>query len=476
MNSPTLRRARWMGALLWPCLVLAASPYPDMEARLAQLRGDPPALYAFLLRMPKGGDLHNHLTGAVYAESYIDAAAEDGLCANLRAGSLVFPNPGGGCGEGEVPAARAAADNTLRNALIDSLSMRNFVPGRESAHDHFFGVFAKFNAVKPEHRGAFLAEMTRRAAEQNESYLEVMAINGKPVNALADRIGWSDDFEFTQQQLLAGGLDSVVGQLRARIGDIDKARRMALGCDKEPHAPACRVVVRYVFEVLRESPRQQVFAEALAGFRLATVEPLVVGVNFVQAEDGVISMRDYHLHMRIMQHLRQTYPKVHVSLHAGELGPGLVPPEGLRFHIREAVEIAGAERIGHGADLGYENDSQGLLALMRQNHVMVEINLTSNDLILGVRGQDHPLPEYLKAGVPVAISTDDEGVSRTHLTQEFLRAELTYKLSYADLKEMVRNSLKYAFVEEAEKARLESDLEEKLREFEVSAVHSLSRR
>ena len=466
MNSSTFRHARRLVALLWPSLVLAADPSGAMEARLAQLRANPPALYAFLLRMPKGGDLHNHLTGAVYAESYLDAAAEDGLCANLRAGSLVAPNKNGGCGEGEVPAARSASDNTLRNALIDSFSMRGFVPGRESGHDHFFAAFAKFNAVKPEHRGAFLADLTRRAAEQNESYLEVMAINGKPVNPLADKAGWNQDFDLTRRQLLAGGLDSVVEQLRARLGDTEKSRRAALGCDTQPDSPACRVVVRYLFEVLRESPGQQVFAEALAGFRLAAADPLLVGVNFVQAEDGAISMRDYHLHMRIMEYLRQTYPKVHVTLHAGELAPGLVPPEGLRFHIREAVETAGAERIGHGVDLLYENDSGALLGLMRRKHVMVEISLTSNDMILGVRGNQHPLPEYLKAGVPVAISTDDEGVSRTHLTQEFLRAAISYKLSYADLKEMARNSLKYAFVEEPQKARLQKDLEDRFRAFE----------
>jgi adenosine deaminase len=469
MNSSTFRHARRLGALLWPSLALAADPSAAMEARLAQLRADPPALYAFLLRMPKGGDLHNHLTGAVYAESYLDAAAEDGLCANLRAGSLVPPSKDGGCVDGDVPAARAASDNALRNALIDSFSMRDFWPGRESAHDHFFATFTKFNAVKPEHRGAFLADLTRRAAEQNESYLEVMATNGKPVNPLADKVGWNQDnadFDHNREQLLAAGLDTFVEQLRARVDDTEKSRRAALGCGTEPDSPACRVVVRYLFEVLRESPAQQVFAQALAGFRLAAADPLLVGVNFVQAEDGAISMRDYHLHMRIMGYLRKTYPKVHVTLHAGELAPGLVPPEGLRFHIREAVEIAGAERIGHGVDLSYESDSGGLAELMRRNRVLVEISLTSNDQILGVRGNQHPLPEYLKAGVPMAISTDDEGVSRTHLTQEFLRAAIDYKLSYAELKEMARNSLKYAFVEEPEKTRLQKDLEDRFRAFE----------
>jgi adenosine deaminase len=77
---------------------------------------------------------------------------------------------------------------------------------------------------------------------------------------------------------------------------------------------------------------------------------------------------------------------------------------------------------------------------------MVEINLTSNDVILGVKDKEHPLPIYRKYRVPVALSTDDEGVSRIDMTHEFVRAVETYDLSYADLKQMVRTSLEHAFL------------------------------
>ena len=88
-------------------------------------------------------------------------------------------------------------------------------------------------------------------------------------------------------------------------------------------------------------------------------------------------MRDYTLQMKMLDYLHSVYPKVHISLHAGELAPGLVPPEGLRFHIRQAVELGHAERIGHGVDVMYEDDAPGLLKEMAQKHVMVEINLSS---------------------------------------------------------------------------------------------------
>ena len=72
--------------------------------------------------------------------------------------------------------------------------------------------------------------------------------------------------------------------------------------------------------------------------------------------------------------------------------------------------------------------------------------LTSNDMILGVSGDDHPLPIYMKYGVPVALATDDEGVARSDMTYEYLRAVESYRLSYAELKRMARQSLEHSFL------------------------------
>ena len=146
--------------------------------------------------------------------------------------------------------------------------------------------------------------------------------------------------------------------------------------------------------------------------------------------------------MRIVGFLAKDVP---VALHAGELWLGLVPPEDLSFHIREAVEIAGARRIGHGTALAFEQDVDGLLALLRRRPVTIEISLTSSDLILGVRGTAHPLPTYLAAGVPVVLSTDDAGVSRIDLTHEYFRAARDYGLGYRALRAIARNALIYSF-------------------------------
>jgi adenosine deaminase len=157
-------------------------------------------------------------------------------------------------------------------------------------------------------------------------------------------------------------------------------------------------------------------------------------------------MRDYTLQMQMLDYLHSVYPKVHISLHAGELAPGLVPPEGLRFHVRQAAELGHAERIGHGVDVMYEDDAPALLKELAQKHIMIEINLSSNDGILGISGPDHPFPLYRAAHVPVALSTDDEGVSRIDITLEYLRAALDYRLTYQDLKQLVRTGMEHSFL------------------------------
>jgi adenosine deaminase len=222
-------------------------------------------------------------------------------------------------------------------------------------------------------------------------------------------------------------------------------------CGTPQAAPACNVEVRYIYQVLRGAPPEQVFAQTLLGFETIEAsmdahEDTWVGINFVQPEDGFLSMRDYSLQMKMLEYLHTAYPRVHITLHAGELAPGLVPPEGLRFHIRQAVEWGHAERIGHGVDVMYEDDAQGLLKEMAEKHVMVEINLSSNEGILGIKGAEHPFPIYRAAHVPVALSTDDEGVSRIDLTHEYVRAALDYRLSYRDLKDLARTGMEHDFL------------------------------
>jgi adenosine deaminase len=428
---------------------------------LDAVRSDPIGLHSFLLRMPKGADLHNHLSGAVYAESFIREAVEDGLMIDLQSLAFIDPKdpqkkftqemareklPDGRLRY--VPAANANSDQNLFDALVDSFSMRSFVPSSGvSGHDHFFATFGKFGAVRRQHTGEWVDEVAQRAAAQNEQYLELMQTPKPPsADKLELPLHSPEDIDHYDVTRFMPVIEQAVRESTEQIKEIDDLRRQRELCGQPQPSSTCQVEVRYIYQVARGKPKEQVFAQALLGFALASANTRVVGINLVMPEDGHISMTDYDLHMRMVKFLHGLYPKVHVTLHAGELAPGLVPDEGLCCHIELAVTQAHAERIGHGVDIMYEKDHDELLKKMAADHVMVEVNLSSNDLILGVRGKDHPFLVYRKFGVPVALSTDDEGVSRIDLTHEYVRAVQTYDLKYRDLKNMVRTSLEHSFL------------------------------
>jgi adenosine deaminase len=263
---------------------------------------------------------------------------------------------------------------------------------------------------------------------------------------LGAKIGWDDELPKLREKLLAAGLKDVAAATSRKLTDDEGKMRNELKCGTAEAAPGCEVTVRYLYQVLRGLPREQVYAQILLGFELASVDPRFVGLNLVMPEDWYVPMHDFELHMKMLDYLHGIYPKVHISLHAGELAVGLVPPEGVTFHIRDSVERGHAERIGHGVDVMNEHDPFGLLREMVERNVLVEICLTSNDVILGVTGEGHPLPVYMKHGVPVALATDDEGVSRSDMTHEYLRAVEEYAISYKDLKRMARNSLEHSFL------------------------------
>ena len=418
------------------------------ELQLASARTNPLQLRQFLKKMPKGADLHYHLSGGVYAESFLRAAVEDGMCVDQAKLALVKCSTDGEEQKGVVPAAEVYKNPSLYDGLVNSFSMRSFVPyAGVSGHDHFFDAFGKFGGTSPTHKPEWVDEAAGRATAQNEQYLELMET---PDYSLAQRIaqevGWNDDLKQLRDELLAHNLQENVKTAVESFRAIEKKRREIEHCGQAGAAQACQVDVRYLCQVLRGKARETVFAQTLLCFEAAVADPeRIVGLNFVMPEDGYISMKDYTLHMRMVKYLHETYPNVHITLHAGELAYGLVPPEGLCCHIRQAVE-AGAERIGHGVDVMYEDRPHELLKEMAARHVMVEINLTSNEVILGVSGKNHPLPMYRWFGVPVALSTDDEGVSRIDLTNEYVRAVETYGLKYAEVKNMVRTGLEHAFL------------------------------
>ena len=424
-------------------------PAAEMDARLyfQQVRRDPALLRNFLYAFPKGGELHNHLDGAIYAESYIRWGAEDGKCIDLESYMVTLPPCDAAAGHPAL--SEIQFDGDVVNRIIDAFSIRNYERRPVSGHNKFFNSFRRFYPAGFGHEGHMLAESSARSARQNMVYLELLQSWGMDkARQLA-----ADGEEFNPERPLSElirhpGIEQLAAETITRLDAIEQQWRTALACGQEHADPGCDVTVRYLAQVIRTFPRPQVLAQTLLAYHLIEADPRYVGLNFVAPEDNPVTLRDYRWQMEMIGELAGHFPaaKDGITLHAGELDLGLVPPEHLGWHIRAALDHAGARRIGHGTDILYDPQALQLMERMAAEGILVEINLTSSEAILGITGAEHPFEAYLKYNVPIALSTDDEGVARIDLTHEYQRAVETYDLSYNDLKYLSRNSLAYSFL------------------------------
>jgi adenosine deaminase CECR1 len=217
-------------------------------------------------------------------------------------------------------------------------------------------------------------------------------------------------------------------------------------------AKATGVEVRFQADLLRFAPnaedRLKDLYAIVDGYR-----DLFVGVNMVGREDND---KGYPLRfLSTLRELRHKYPDINLSIHAGEVDEP-------NFHIKDTL-LLGAKRIGHGVNLITDPET---MVLMRNGPYMVEINLISNLLLEYVSDySQHPFPEYLRIGVPVALSTDDRGMWDSNMTDEYFTAVREFNLSWEEMVQLGRNSLKFSFLDEATKARLLADYEKRVTAF-----------
>ncbi len=445
-----------------------------VERTLSQLAPDSIELREFFTELPKGADLHQHLSGTVYAESLLRWAAEDGLCIDV----VTYVASAPPCTAGQETASRLIGDPITQSQIIANWSMRMFVPtGTQSGHDHFFATFGKFGQVlsTPTRKGDALAEILDQAARDSVVRVETkITPNSSGASKLAQDLSLNapdvvtDPSRFSEALavLRASGLDDVAQGAVLETDEIYDRRDSNLACNTPAKKQGCEVDLGLVAQVNRNASPAKVFAGLATGFATAAIDPRWIAVDLVSPEDGLIALSDYTLHMEMVRFLRSEYPEVNVTLHAGEFVPGTVPPPSMESHIGQAVLLAGANRIGHGVSIRSERQARNLLREMRRRGVTVEISLTSNEQILGVQAATSQFLIYWRAGVPVVLSTDDAGVERIDLTHEYIKAFDWFDLSYADLKKLSYQGIESAFVSADERKSLRERLDRKFDQFE----------
>lgn len=461
----------------------AASPKANETATMrhyaALIAGDTPKaaeLTMFFSQMPKGGDLHHHYSGAIYAEQYVDFLDQQGVCVNKQTYRIETDKAVNAAERAKPPKERnclASADvynddHTFRELLQrwSSKDFKNYGADQPPPDRQFFQTFGYFGPVSNANFHEGLLALKHRAILENVSYIETMfKMSPFIVNTQFDADAWrqgTDDAAFdVQMRTWMTTLNADPAFNKSITDFVVKVDEAAEGIDD------ASFTMRYQTYVLRLLGPSQVFSSMLAAFRADGMSERLVGVNIVGQESNRVSMRDYTLHMKMFRFLKAQYPDVKVALHAGELALGDVPPEGLQFHIDQAINVAHADRIGHGIDLAHESNVAGILQTMRAKDIPVEINLTSNAFINGVQGADHPVTLYRKYGVPYVISTDDAGVTRHNLSGEYALFASRYKPSYGEIKRVSYNSIRYAFLPAADKTRLTKQLDARFVKFEA---------
>ncbi|MCL2261173.1 MAG: hypothetical protein FWC15_07460 [Fibromonadales bacterium] len=485
-----MRRVMLNNTIIGVCLILAfqgcaqaphgfkASPSNDNVSTLFEgIRKNEALLQYFFSQMPKGGDLHNHLTGSAYAETYFNIALRDSMFLDTVTYVLYLKN------DDHKPSTSIQLkpginnEHAYRLKSIDSWSIRNFNACRQTLppDEFFFATFGIFGAAIGGNLAELLIELRLRAELENVQYLEIMAASPKAYqNLLNDYKQQNDSLIDLIKKRDSLGIMNVLSNLFSEFEKSDSLKKSIStyvnfinNIDSISRDSAKSVISYYQAYAGRNNKNPViVFAQAYIGFKSsADSSSKLVGVNIIQPENGDYALRDYWGHMQMFGYLKDKIPGVKTSMHAGELRLGLTPPEDLQNHVDQAVTIAKANRIGHGVDIAFEKNAKEVLSKMA--NIAIEINLSSNEFILGVKDSEHPIMLYRKSGVPIVLSTDDAGILRTNLTQQFVMAALRYPdLKYEDFRQFVLNSIDYSFMPSSEKTNMKQKLNDLLLDFE----------
>ncbi|WP_338769522.1 adenosine deaminase [Bernardetia sp. ABR2-2B] len=450
-----------------------------IDTYLDSIRNDEAKLRQFLTKLPKGADIHHHYSGSVYAETYLEYVEKNNLWINRNTFAI---------SDSEVSRSERSewsrvnslkADgywSDIKIKIIESWSKLYFNYVSKPNDEHFFSTFDKFSIPENATFNEGIREIKQRAISENVSYIETMFTSTGFYNTFEKDEDFATEL-LKLQETKDKSIQSKLAELykyytavenKIFLSKVNDHNELIQTLHTENKIDDDKFMMRYQNYFIRVLDPATTFKSFLISFHSAHTSDLVVGVNIVAPENNTVAMRDYWLHMQMFKYFKSVYPNVKTAMHAGELTLGLVKPEDLTFHINDAVLVAGAERIGHGVDIAYEKNSEELLKYMTQNEIAIEISFSSNDFILGVSGNRHPILLYKSYNVPIVISTDDAGVLRTDLTQQFLILIRDYpSINYQDIKKMVFNSINYSFLTESEKEKIRKDLEGRFLEFEV---------
>jgi adenosine deaminase CECR1 len=410
-------------------LAVSALAASDFDGRFEEIRrtASPQEMYAFFWDMPKGGDIHHHLSLSFRPEEVYQTAS------NFYTRVKLTACPGGS--EDSAPPLRYRMVSPANYALLSACEQGDYV---------------QIGKLDGEQKAAWASSLIiDRAYEGRNEFFEVIvnrvtdvARNPEVMLQLLTRLLQRyarENILYLETQYLAPS-DEVAAKFRSRLA--------------EPDLASLPTKVRFQAVIVRFRPDAEQLLERAYAF-VDRNRDLWVGVNMAGREDN--TKGNALRFLPVFRKLRRTYSGIHLSIHGGEVdAPG---PE-----VRNTL-LLGAERIGHGFNL--ITDPETMLQ-MRRGRNLVEVNLVSNRLLEYSPDLDaHPFIEYLRFGIPVCLNTDDSGVWDSNLTDEYVLASRHYRLTWSEIVQLGRNSLEHSFAQPDLKERLLREFEGKVRAFET---------
>lgn len=458
------------------CIFIAQIGFSQSaESYLEKIRNNEALLTAFFQQMPKGGDLHHHFSGSVYAEPLLERAIAEDFYLNLETMAVSKTKPQKGNWESFSSLNNKGKLEYYEQQVMQTWSVKDY-NGSVPSDDQFFDSFMKFEPTIAGHFAEGMLELKKRAIAENVTYIETQ-LSTIPCNMnVSDLADFNTKLRQAADQKDEKAVLKLLDDLYKSLQKKDAKKyaedfntNFIAKLHKDLKMDDDKFTMRYQNFVLRFMEPVDLFKNLVIAFISSSESKLTAGVNIVSPEHGQTSMKDYWLHMVMFKYCHSKFPDVKYTLHAGELTLGLVQPEELTWHINDAIYVARANRIGHGVDIAYEANSYDLLKYMSKNNIPIEINLASNEFILKVKENRHPFTLYKEFNVPIVISTDDAGILRSNMTEQYVLLAKRYPdVNYETIKKYVYNSINYSFIQDASvKKQLLKDLDTRFKTFEA---------
>ena len=405
-------------------------------------------LYRFLYSMPKGGDLHNHMSGSGFPEWWYELALEQ-----VENGYEYYTKV-------QINNCRSY-DHDEFGGIPYKMYFRNITRNSyEELSDCEKSEYKPIEALNAVEKEGWLSSI--KLDKEHEGRDVFFRRHWERLDALTDNPFLMSEILFRNMKAFG---DEGLMYLETMLGSRGFSKPDGTPIPPEDVADIYRdrlaqddaretgVTVRMQESVLRFAPGAR--QDLVNKYRFVSEnDDLYVALNMVGRE---VYGKGHPMRFKdTLRELRHQYSNVDLSIHAGEVD---VP----RNHVRDTL-IIGADRIGHGLQLINDED---LMQQMRYGPYLIETNLISNLLLKYVDDySEHPFPEFLRLGVPTALSTDDRGMWDSNITDEFFVAVKEFNLSWDEIKELSINSISYSFLEDELREDLVNRLQERFRDFE----------